>query len=137
MGRAVPGRFISSQDLGFLDQISTAAAVAIERAQVIFNLERRVREMNILARVAQGVNVTVAFDDIMELIYAQTDQVLPVDDFHITLYNKESDYYYFAFCVEKDDRLSAAREPAHASRYRPQPGGDPLPPCHPDHRLHP
>ena len=106
LGPRRSGEIYSAQDLGFLEQISIAAAVAVERAQVVFNLERRVREMNILARVAQGVNVTVAFDDILELIYAQTDQALPVDDFHITLYNKESDYYYFAFCVEKDDRLT-------------------------------
>ena len=108
LGPRRSGEVYATADLGFLEQISTAAAVAIERAQVIFNLERRVREMNILTRVAQGVNVTVAFDDIMELIYAQTDQVLPVDDFHITLYNKESDYFYFAFCLEKDDRLGSS-----------------------------
>ncbi len=107
LGPRRSGEVFNSRDLGFLERICALAAVAIERAQVIFNLERRVREMNILARVAQGVNITVAFDDIMELIYAQTDQVLPVDDFHITLYNKESDYYYYAFCVEKDDRLGA------------------------------
>jgi signal transduction histidine kinase len=81
--------------------------VAVERAQVIFNLERRVREMNILARVAQGVNITVSFDDILELIFAQTNQVLPMDDFYITLHNKDSDYYYFAFCLEKKDRIPA------------------------------
>jgi signal transduction histidine kinase/putative methionine-R-sulfoxide reductase with GAF domain len=95
-----------SADLAFLEQVSSAAAVAIERAQVISNLERRVREMNILARVAQGVNVTVAFDDILELIYAQTDQVLPVDDFHITLHSRENDYNYFAFYLENDERLT-------------------------------
>jgi signal transduction histidine kinase/putative methionine-R-sulfoxide reductase with GAF domain len=107
LGLRRSGENYAAQDLGFLDQISSAATVAIERAQVIFNLERRVREMNILARVAQGVNVTVAFDDILELIYAQTGQVLPVNDFHLTLYNKESDYFYFAFCLEKDDRLTS------------------------------
>ena len=105
LGPRRSGESYGTQDLGFLEKISLLAAVAVERAQVIFNLERRVREMNILARVAQGVNITVAFDDILELIYAQTDQALPVDDFHITLFNKESNYYYFAFCVEKDDRL--------------------------------
>lgn len=107
LGPRRSGESYLSADLTFLDQISAAAAVAIERAQVIFNLERRVREMNILARIAQGVNVTVAFDDILELIYAQTDQVLPVDDFHITLYNKENDYHFFAFCLENDDRLTS------------------------------
>ncbi len=106
LGLRRSGENYAPQDLSFLDRISSAATVAIERAQVIFNLERRVREMNILARVSQGVNVTVAFDDILELIYAQTGQVLPVNDFHLTLYNKESDYYYFAFCLEKDDRLT-------------------------------
>ena len=105
LGARRSGETYQGADLTFLDQVSTAAAVAIERAQVVFHLERRVREMNILARIAEGVNVTVAFDDILELIYAQTDQVLPVDEFHITLYNKENDYYYFAFCLESDDRL--------------------------------
>ena len=107
LGPRRSGESYGTRDLGFLEKISLLAAVAIERAQVIFNLERRVREMNILARVAQGVNITVAFDDILELIYAQTDQALPVDDFHITLFNKTSNYYYFAFCVENDDRLGA------------------------------
>ncbi len=106
LGPRLSGETYRSADLTFLDQVSTAAAVAIERAQVIFNLERRVREMNILARVAQGVNITVVFDDILELIYAQTDQALPVDDLHITLYNRENDYYFLAFCLENDDRLS-------------------------------
>jgi signal transduction histidine kinase/putative methionine-R-sulfoxide reductase with GAF domain len=105
LGPRRSGETYQSADLTFLDQVGTAAAVAIERAQVIFNLEHRVREMNILARIAQGVNVTVGFDDILELIYAQTDQVLPVDEFHITLYNRESEYFYFAFCLENDDRV--------------------------------
>lgn len=104
LGPRRSGENYTSRDVAFLEQISAAAAVAVERAQVIFNLERRVREMNILTRVTQGVNVTVSFDDILELIYAQTDQVLPVDDFHITLYNKESEYSYFAFYLENDDR---------------------------------
>ena len=106
LGERRSGETYTAQDLVFLTQIGNAAAIAVERGQVIFNLERRVREMNILARVAQGVNTTVAFDDILELIYTQTDQVLPVDNFHITLYNKESDYYYFAYCLENKDRLT-------------------------------
>ncbi len=105
LGARRSGEVYSPQDLGFLEQIGVVAAVALERAQVIGKLERRVREMDILTRVAQGVNVTVAFDDILELIYAQTDQAMPVDDFHITLFNKENNYYYFAFCVEQDDRV--------------------------------
>jgi signal transduction histidine kinase len=107
LGPRRSGAAYTRQDLNFFELICDQASVAIERAQVIFNLERRVREMNILARVAQGVNITVVFDDILELVYAQTGQVMPVDNFHITLYNKESNYYFFAFCLEGNDRLTA------------------------------
>ncbi len=106
LGPRRSGENYTSRDLSFVSQISSQAAVAVERAQVVSNLERRVREMNVLARVAQGVNVTVVYDDILELIYAQTDQILPVDDFNITLYNKESNYFYFAFYLENDERVS-------------------------------
>lgn len=104
------GEAYQEADLTFLDQVSTAAAVAIERAQAISNLERRVRETDILSRIARGVNITLDLDDILELIYTQTNQMLPVDDFHIMLHNKgdqESDYFYFAFCLEKSDRLNS------------------------------
>ena len=59
--------------------------MAIERAQVIHDLQRRVKEMDVLTRVAQGTNFTIKFDDILELIYAQTSQVIKVDDFHVAL----------------------------------------------------
>ena len=96
----------TSQEITFLDLLSEQAAIAIQRAQVISSLERRVREMNILARLAQGVNVTVAFDDILELFYAQTKQILPLDDLHLSLYERENDYFYLAFCSENDERLT-------------------------------
>lgn len=106
LGERRSGATYTGADLTFLEHLSDSAAVALERAQVIFSLERRVREMNILSRVAQGVNVTVNFDDILELIYAQTTQAIPTKDFYITLYSRENDYYYYAFCLENDERIS-------------------------------
>ena len=61
--------------------------------------------MNALTRVSQGVNVTLTFDDVLELIYAQTAQIIPTSHFHITLYNQDSDYYYYGFCVENNERI--------------------------------
>ncbi|MEW5830087.1 MAG: GAF domain-containing protein, partial [Chloroflexota bacterium] len=68
------------------------------------NLERRVQEMNALTRVAQGVNITLTFDDVLELIYAQTTLIIPATDLHITLYNQGGKYNYHAFCIEHNDR---------------------------------
>jgi len=82
------------------------AALAIERAQVVENMENRVREMNVLTRVAQGINITLSLDDILELVYAQTTQIVQGKFFYIMLYDKDLDYYQYAFYLEKDDRDS-------------------------------
>ena len=93
-------------DLRFLENICDQASVAIERVQTVSHLERRIQEMNALTRVSKGVNVTLTFDDVLELIYAQTAQIIPTSHFHITLYNKDSDYYYYGFCLENNERIA-------------------------------
>jgi signal transduction histidine kinase len=100
------GEAYSMRELRFLESLSTQAALAIERAQVIVLMENRVREMDILARVAQGVNVTVSIDDLLELVYAQTSLAIPCRDFQVTLYNPKTRAYQHAFYVEADERLS-------------------------------
>jgi signal transduction histidine kinase len=106
LGERLSGEAYTSNDLDFLDSLANQAAVAVERSQIVTNMERRVHELNVLARIAQGINITLTFDDILELIYAQTVQVVPGTDFHLTLFNKTGQYYYYGFCLENDERLS-------------------------------
>ncbi len=105
LGERLSGEPYSSHDIAFLESLASQSAVAFERAQVVNNMERRVSEMNALSRVAQGINITLNFDDILELIYAQTLQVIAGDDFHLTLYDKTGQYFYYAFCLENDERI--------------------------------
>ncbi len=100
------GEPFGRNDLAFIEALGDQAALAIERAQVISDLERRVHEMDVLARIAQGVNITINFDDILELIYAQTNQVLTTQDFRITLYNKKAGVFYNAFYLADDERIT-------------------------------
>ncbi|MGW8252000.1 MAG: GAF domain-containing protein, partial [Anaerolineales bacterium] len=100
-----PRRF-RSNDIAALESLCNQAAIAIERSLVISNLERRVREMDVLTRIAQGVNITLDFDNILELIYAQTNLVIPSIDFRITLQSSITHRNYHAFYLEKDDRLA-------------------------------
>ena len=81
--------------------------MAIARVQTVADLERRVQEMNALTRVSQGVNVTLTFDDVLELIYTQATQILPSSLFHITLYNKAANYFYYAFRVDDNERMTS------------------------------
>ncbi len=107
MGSRLSGQPYTPQDLAFVENLCEQASLSLERAQTVSDLERRVQEMNALSRVSQGVNITLSFDDVLELIYAQTAQIIPAADFHITLYNKATDYFYYAFCVENRDRVEA------------------------------
>jgi signal transduction histidine kinase/putative methionine-R-sulfoxide reductase with GAF domain len=106
LGPRLSGQPYTPRDLAFLENLADQSSVAIQRVQTVANLERRVQEMNALTRVSQGVNVTLTFDDVLELIYAQTAQIIPTSHFYITLYNKDNDYFYYAFAVEHNDRLT-------------------------------
>ncbi len=106
LGSSMSGVAYTPKDLDFLDNLSDQASVAISRVQTVVNLERRVQEMNALTRVSQGVNVTLTFDDVLELIFAQTTQIIPASYFHITLYNKAANYFYYGFRVDEDERTT-------------------------------
>lgn len=107
LGERLSGESYASHDISFLEALSAQSAVALERAQVVTNMERRVHELNALSRVAQGINITLNFDDTLELIYAQTVQIIPSTDFHLTLYNAAGQYAYYAFCLENEDRITS------------------------------
>ena len=105
LGPRLSGQPYTPRDLNFLENICDQASIAIERLQTVAHLERQIQEMNALTRVSQGVNVTLTFDDVLELIYAQTSQIIPTSHFHITLYSEASDYFYYGFCVENGERI--------------------------------
>jgi len=107
LGNPLSGEVYTPQDLDFLENIADQASVAISRVQTVENLERRVQEMNALSRVSQGVNVTLAFDDILELIFAQTSQIIPSSYFHIILANKTAGYFFYGFRVDDNERMNA------------------------------
>ncbi|MBE0695435.1 MAG: GAF domain-containing protein, partial [Anaerolineaceae bacterium] len=106
LGPRLSGESYSSLQLGFVEGLCDQAALAIERAQVVANMEKRVREMNMLTRVAQGINITLSLNDILELVYAQTTQIIPAHSFRIMLYEGELDIYQYAFFLSGEDRIA-------------------------------
>ena len=107
LGTPLSGTAYTPKDLDFLDNISDQSSVAISRVQTVVDLERRVQEMNALTRVSQGVNVTLTFDDVLELIFTQASQIIPASLFHITLYNKAANYFYYGFRVDDHERMTS------------------------------
>jgi signal transduction histidine kinase len=110
------GEPYDSTDVTFLEALASQASVALERAQALSNMERRVHEMNVLSRISQGINITLNFDDILELIYAQTSQIIPVSDLNLMLYSQTGQHSYYAFYLENDERVPALENVPLASK---------------------
>jgi signal transduction histidine kinase len=92
------------EELRFIQNITNQMALAVERAQVVESLERRVRELDVLSQVSQAVNFTIEFDDLLELINAQTDKLLEAPNFYIVLRERGTDKVSFAFFLEDYER---------------------------------
>lgn len=99
------GESYTNSDIKLLASLCDQASLAIERSQVVADLERSVNDMNVLIRVVQGINITLRFDDILELIYAHAVRIIPTRDFWILLRDHWNDFFYYAFYVEDDQRL--------------------------------
>jgi signal transduction histidine kinase len=92
------------EELRFIESLTGQMALAVERAQVVESLERRVREQEVLSKVSQAINFTIEFDDLLELIYSQTDRLVEATHFYIVLREPVVDKLYYAFFFENDDR---------------------------------
>jgi signal transduction histidine kinase len=104
-GKPVYGDVLDPEQKQSLLRPCGQAALAIQRAQSNEALVHLERELNVLTRVAQGISFTAAFDDILELITSQANQILPADDFRITLYQASSGLHYHVFVSEQNERL--------------------------------
>ena len=68
------------------------------------DLEQKTRDLVILSRIAQGINITVHLDDMLELLYAQTSQLIKADVFRVLLADQENGTFSFPFYLENDER---------------------------------
>lgn len=78
----------------------------IETAYKIYFLEKQIQDSEIIARIAQGINITIRFDDTLELIFAQTSRLIPNTEFRVLLVEERTEQLYYDFYVSNDDRVS-------------------------------
>jgi len=100
------------EDLRFVEAIAEQASLAVERAQVIGDLERRVRELDVLSQVSQAVNFTTDPDVLLELIYTHSSKLIDTTNFYIIGHYPESKTLAYAFFLENEER-NETRENMH------------------------
>ncbi len=105
IGNKRSGENFTIQDLRFVQALAEQASLAVERAQVIGDLERRVRELDVLSQVSQAVNFTTDPDVLLELIYAQTSKLIDTTNFYIIMHNADARGLSYAFFLENDERI--------------------------------
>ena len=62
-------------------------------------------ELQALHWIAQAINFSMRIDDLMELIYTQTQRVIDLPNFYIALKAPEANDLAYAFYIEGDERL--------------------------------
>jgi signal transduction histidine kinase len=104
VGPKLSGEPFSRDDLRFIESLADQAALAVERASVINDLERRVKELNVLSQMSQAVSFTTAFNDLLELINAQAGKIVDARNFFLALKDPRGVARYELY-VENDDRI--------------------------------
>ncbi|HML23913.1 MAG TPA: GAF domain-containing protein, partial [Aggregatilinea sp.] len=107
IGRRRSGAGYAQEDLRFIENLSDQIALAVERAQVVDDLERRMRVQDVLSQVSRALNFAIDFDTLLELIYAQTSRVIDAPNFYIALRNPNMDELTYVFYNEGDERILA------------------------------
>ncbi|MEP0764750.1 MAG: GAF domain-containing protein [Chloroflexota bacterium] len=98
------------EDLRFIESLSDQVALAVERAQAVDDLERRVRVQDVLSQVSRALNFAIDLDTLLELIYAQTRRVIDAPVFAIALRDASTNTLHYVFYNEGEDRLPRLEE---------------------------
>lgn len=106
IGQRKSGLPYLSEDRQLINTYSLQASVALERALSLDQIDSQEKEMKALMTIAQGISSTIALDDIFELVYAQTTQIIPTDDFHIILVEDDGSTFKHVFFIQSSERLT-------------------------------
>jgi signal transduction histidine kinase/nitrate/nitrite-specific signal transduction histidine kinase len=106
LGPKLSGEPLHRDEWRFVEAIINQAELAVERAAVISDLERRVRELNVVSQMSQAVNFTSSYDDLLELIYAQASKIVDTRNFYIILKDVRGTSFLYAFYVENNERYN-------------------------------
>ncbi len=99
------GEVYTVSDLRYVKALTEQASLAVERAQVIGDLERRVRELDVLSQIAQAVNFAADPESLLELIFAQTSKLIDTTNFYIVTDMPEVSGLAYSFFLENDERM--------------------------------
>ena len=109
-------------DQEVLQTMANQAAIAIDNAVLYYdinlNLERRVKDLQVLNEIGQRLTSGIGLrqDEILELIYEQTSRLMDTRNMYIALYDEETDVVSFRLAMQDGDRVDVEKEKGWALR---------------------
>lgn len=87
-----------------LTAIARQAAVAIQNARYLGEIERRLTELATLEEVGRVISGALNLDELLERIYLQVSRLMDTTNFYIALYDPQRDEVSFPLAVEQGER---------------------------------
>lgn len=80
----------SRAQLQFLESLANQSSAAVQKAMLFTERERRIRELDTLNRISQGITSTISLDEILERLYAGLGEIVDVSTAFIGLYDPQT-----------------------------------------------
>ncbi len=107
LGSRNSGEPYTTQVIEYLESLCDQASLALARSQVVSALEHRVHEMDTIKKVAEGINLKLAFKDLLDMFYTQTKNLISTVDFRITLKDEPGKDFHHVFYIANDERITS------------------------------
>jgi GAF domain-containing protein len=115
---------LSDNEKRTLELFADQAAIAIENARlyehISQNLERRIRELEVLAAIGRTVS-NLGIDEILEEIHTQAGKLMDVRNIQIAFYNEDRDEVSFPLAYDDGKKVEAGHKdflPRRRGEYR-------------------
>lgn len=102
-------------DLDFVERMATQAGLGLARAQIISGLYRRVDQLQALSRLAQDVAAAASLDELYNLIFTQTNQLIPTHNLSIATLDPSGKALSYDFLMVDNTRIVEKEGQAIAS----------------------
>jgi len=93
------GGSFTDEDAQVLTTIASVFTGAIQNAQLYAETQRRVVELETLTEIGRALSSTLNMDELLSLVYEQTQRVMHADNMYIALYDQARDEVEFALSI--------------------------------------
>jgi PAS domain S-box-containing protein len=111
---SAPGTFqgFTDQDAQLLETVAGVFTSAIHNAQLYAETRRHVTELSTLTDIGRALSSTLNVNQLLKLVYEQTQRVMHADNMFIALYDETHDEVEFALSINQGEVQPGTRRSA-------------------------